>query len=89
MAVCRIYDVAGATLDKYDEVSEIVGTAKPDGALCHIAGMLDGRLQVIEVWESTKHIEAYMETLGPAMQGADLPEPVISEFEVHKLDWTS
>jgi hypothetical protein len=25
--------------------------------------------------------------LGKAMQEAQLPEPTITEFEVHKLDW--
>jgi hypothetical protein len=25
--------------------------------------------------------------LGKAMQAANLPEPTITEFEVHKLDW--
>ena len=85
--VCRIYDVAGATLEHYDKVDGILGPEKPDGAKCHIAGMLDGRLQVIEVWESPEHIEAYMASLGPALQEADVPEPSVTEFEVYRLDW--
>ncbi len=85
--VCRIYDVDGATLEQYDEVDQKLGPARPDGARCHIAGMLDGRLQVIEVWDSVEHIEAYADTLAPALQEAEVPEPKVTEFEVHKLDW--
>ena len=49
--ICRIYDVDGATLEQYDEVDQKF-PGMPDGGRCHIAGMLDGRLQVIEVWDS-------------------------------------
>lgn len=87
MAVCRIYDVAGATLEQYDEVDSKLGPEKPDGALFHVAGMLEGRLQVIEVWESSEHLEAYEKQLGPALEDANVPDPLVSEFEVHKMDW--
>jgi len=87
MAVCRIYDVAGATLDQYDEVSSKLDSAKPDGAIFHVSGMLDDRLQVIEVWESSEHLEAYEKQLGPAMKEANVPDPLVSQFEVHNMDW--
>ncbi len=86
--VCRIYDVPGATLDQYDQVNEQLGSEKPEGVHVHIAGKSDDGLRVIEVWDSPEHIDRYMESgLGQAMQDAQIPEPTITEFEVHKLDW--
>ncbi len=86
--ICRIYDVPGATLQQYDEVSKQLGTEKPEGAHVHIAGKTDRGLQVIEVWDSQEHIHRYMEAgLGKAMQEAQIPEATVTEFEVHKLDW--
>ncbi len=87
MAICRIYDVDGATLEHYDEVNSKMDPAKPDGARLHIAGMLDGRLQVIEVWDTKEDLEAYEAVLMPVLQEANVPEPAVTEFEVHKLDW--
>ncbi len=44
---------------------------------------------MIEVWDSTDAIERYMESgLGEALEQADLPEPQVSDFEVHAFDWT-
>ena len=81
--ICRIYDVDGATLEQYDKVDQKVGTAMPEGAHIHIAGMLDGHLQVIEVRDSAEHAEAYMEVVGPALEENEVPEPTVTEFEVH------
>ena len=86
--ICRIYDVPGATLDQYDEVDKQVGPEKPDGVHAHIAGASEDGIRVIEVWDSADAIERYMQSgLAEAFQQANLPEPKITEFEVHKLDW--
>jgi hypothetical protein len=86
--ICRIYDVPGATLQQYNEVSAMVDMEKPEGAHVHIAGKTDRGLMVIEVWDSQEHIDRYMEAgLGKAMGEAQIPEPTITEFEVHNLDW--
>ncbi len=88
--ICRIYDVPGATLDQYDEVDRKIGSDRPDGAHVHVAGMTDAGLKDIEVWDSEEHIERFMqEGLGEALQEAQVPEPNVTEFEVHKLDWVS
>jgi len=87
--ICRIYDVPGATLDQYDQVNQQLGSDKPDGVHAHIAGQADGGLRVIEVWDSTDAIDRYMQSgLGEALQQADIPEPKITDFEVHNFDWT-
>lgn len=85
--ICRIYDVTGATLEQYDQVSALE-IEKPDGVHVHIAGKTDGGIMVIEVWDSEEHIDRYMESfLGQALQDAGVPEPTVSQFEVHNLDW--
>ena len=87
--ICRIYDVAGATIEQYEEVAGKISMDKPQGAHVHIAGKTDRGLQVIEVWDSQEDIDRYMNAgLGQAMQAANLPQPTISQFEVHTLDWT-
>ena len=86
--ICRIYDVRGGTLEQYDEVSAKVGDEKPDGVHVHIAGKTDDGFRVIEVWDSVEHDERYMAAgLGDAIQAAGVPEPTITDFEVHNLDW--
>ena len=86
--ICRIYDVPGATLEQYDEVDQKVGSDRPEGAHLHLAGMTDGGLKVIEVWDSEEHIDRFMEEgLGEALEEAQVPEPNVTQFEVHKLDW--
>ena len=87
--ICRIYDVPGATVEQYDQVSDKLGSDKPDGVHAHIAGASDGGIRVIEVWDSTDHIDRYMQSgLAEAMQEAGIPQPTITDFEVHNFDWT-
>ena len=83
MAVCRIYEVNGGTLEQYDAVDEKVPDMPPE-AKYHVAGEANGTLYVIEVWESREAIERFMEgPLGPALEEAGIPEPKVTEFEVH------
>lgn len=86
--LCRIYDVQGATLEQYDRVNQLLGSEKPEGVHVHVAGKTADGIMVIEVWDSAEHIDRYMESgLGQALQEAEIPEPAVTEFEVHKLDW--
>ena len=40
------------------------------------------------MWESQADLDRYMEAgLGKAMQEAKVPQPTITGFEVHKLEW--
>lgn len=87
MAICRIYEVEGATLDQYDEVDGKLPDL-PEGAKYHVAGATEGRMYVVEVWESREHVERFMQgPLGPALQEAGVPQPKITEFEVHNEQW--
>ena len=43
---------------------------------------------MIEAWDSQEHIDRFMEAgFGTAVQAAQIPQPTITEFEVHTLDW--
>ncbi len=90
--ICRIYDIPGGTLEHYEAVTERTGTDKPNGVHAHIVGKTDTGFTVIEVWDSEDDVNRYMEQgLGDAIQEvmaeADLPEPGMTQFEVHNLDW--
>lgn len=87
--ICRIYDVPDATIEQYDQINALEdAAAKPDGVHVHIAGKTDGGIMVIEVWDSEEHIDRYVEKfLGKALQDAGVPEPKVTQFEVHNLDW--
>jgi len=91
--ICRLYDVAGATREQYDQVDqkmrEKMGDAAPEGVHAHIACVTDDGLRVIEVWDSAEHADRYDEEAGlsEAMEEAGVPEPSITEHEVHSLDW--
>jgi hypothetical protein len=81
------FGVAGAVTTDFGKESwdEARG---PKGAHAHIAGRNDRGLQVIEVWDSREDIDRHMDAgLGKAIQAANHPQPTISEFKVHKLDW--
>jgi hypothetical protein len=92
--ICRIYDVPGGTREQYDQVDqkmrEKMGSDyKPEGVHTHIAAVTNEGLRVIEVWDSAEHADRFDEEagLGEAMQEAGVPEPNITELEVHSLDW--
>jgi hypothetical protein len=82
VAICRIYEARGATLDQYNEVDEQFPDMPPE-ARYHVAGSTGDAIYVIEVWESREAVENYMQQIGPALEQAGIPEPKVTEFEVH------
>jgi hypothetical protein len=43
----------------------------------------------LRAWDSTDAIDRYMQSgLGEAMQQHNLPEPKITDLEVHTFQWT-
>ena len=91
--ICRIYDVQGGKLEHYEAVNERIGSDKPEGAHAHIVGATDGGFTVIEVWDSVEDVNRYVEESGlgqaieEVMGESNVPEPNVTEFEVHNLDW--
>ncbi len=71
MAIVALFEVEGATAEKYDEVIRRlteIGQRVPDGQLYHICYGDKQRLQVINVFESPAKLEAFGATLMPMLQ---------------------
>jgi hypothetical protein len=88
MAICRIIETA-ATPEEYDQVRSNVGIgdAAPPGAKFHVAAKGDdGKIRIIELWDSRDEAERFTdEKIRPAREAAGLGEPTITYMEVHRL----
>jgi hypothetical protein len=91
MAICRIIE-PGATPEQYDQVRERIGVgpdSPPPGARLHLAARGDdGKIRIIEVWESREQAEQWTEqNVRPAREAVapEAPEPTITYYEVHDL----
>ena len=90
MAICRIIET-GATPEEYDQVRSNVGLddAVPPGAKFHVAAKGDdGKIRIIELWDSRDEAERFTEEkVRPAREAAGFAErqPTITYLEVHRL----
>lgn len=87
MAIIAIFDVNGATADKYDEVIRRlteIGQRVPDGQLYHVCYGDRQRLQVIDVFESPAKLEAFGAKLMPILQEMGI-DATPSVFEVYNI----
>jgi hypothetical protein len=86
----------GVSLQMLDEVTDEMGVDEnpPDGILLHSHFEQNGRIRVVDVWESQEAYDTFRENrLIPAMQavaqrnGADEPPPQLetSITEVHRV----
>ena len=91
MAVGVVMDFAGATLQQYDQVYELLGrsspgAAAPTGMLFHSVTETDTGIQVMDVWETKAQFDAFAnDQIGPltAQAGFEGP-PQMTFHEVHK-----
>jgi hypothetical protein len=87
MAIVAIFDVQGASAEKYDEAIRRLtqmGLRVPDGQLYHICYGDRQRLQVIDVFESQAKLDAFAAKLMPILQElAITAKPAI--FEVYSI----
>ena len=70
----------GVGAEQYDAISAEMGveTKPPEGLIFHSAGMLEGRFQVFNVWETPEHAERFVtDRLRPA-QVAVMGEEVVA-----------
>ncbi|WP_235779634.1 hypothetical protein [Sinomonas notoginsengisoli] len=66
------------TRDQYDSVPTVLDP-KPAGLILHAASELpDGRVQIVDVWESIDASKAFEQTLFPAFEKAGLLEEMMS-----------
>jgi len=86
-----ILQFTGTGLDDYNRVNGLLGLDQqagtgdwPAGILSHTAGVSDGGLVVVEVWESRDAQGRFMqERLGPALQkGGVTAVPTVTWFDV-------
>lgn len=87
MAIVAIFDVEGASADKYDEVIRrltAMNLRVPDGQLYHICYGDRQRLQVIDVFESQAKLDTFAAKLVPMLQELDITaKPAI--FDVYNI----
>jgi hypothetical protein len=84
MAVCLVINIPGGTLEQYDEVRRAVVEPLGEGQVSHVAGATQNGFCVVDVWESREHFDRFMEErLGEQLGRAGVPQPQITEFEVH------
>ena len=88
MAVAADMTFKGATLDKYDQVIELMGLQSgqaPPNALFHWVAQTEDGLRVVDVWESKEAYEQFaQEQIGPFSQEAGVPgPPEVTFYEVH------
>ena len=86
MAVCRIVQT-NATPEEYDSIFEKLSTSGPATAsrTHHVAAVgEDGKIRVIEVWESRSDVEAFGAAVRGAREELGIAEPAsMSLLEVH------
>lgn len=94
MAWAYVQTIEDVGLDTYDAVAAEIGEVDPDGALVHVAGTYEGKLRILEVWESEAHYQQFREErLTPALRkvmGDDAlsdewPPPGFEAMDVHAL----
>jgi hypothetical protein len=92
MPIVRILSPREVTYDIYKQVSETLDTEgnPPDGLIVHTASEVDGKLKIVDVWESQEHAERFgRERLGPAImevagdQVGGPPEP--DQIEIYEI----
>jgi hypothetical protein len=66
--VTVVEDSPAGTVENLNKLmSDIL--AEPDGLAARYAGMVDGKLSIVGIWDSREHAETFMTTrLGPALR---------------------
>ena len=95
MPIVRIVSPREVTFEMYDKVSAKLDTEgnPPDGLIVHTASEVDGKLKIVDIWESEEQAERFgQERLGPAImeiagdQVGGPPEPdQIQVYEIKNL----
>lgn len=88
MAICRIIE-SGITPEQYDQMRSRlgVGDSPPPGASLHLAANgEDGKIRIVEVWDSREEAERWAEKVSAARQEAGVgAPPSITYFDVYNL----
>jgi quinol monooxygenase YgiN len=66
----------------YEALQTVVGRTAPPGCIVHTASEVDGRVRVVEVWNSQQHIDEFFQSkVGPALQklAVEIDPPKLTE----------
>jgi hypothetical protein len=91
MAVGLRLEFANLTLQDYDSICEALNfpTDWPDGLKAHASTEVDGRLRVMDMWESRQQFDQFVANHLQAAVGKAVGDraeaPEITEFELHTL----
>ena len=87
MAIVVLQDFPGGTTEQYDQISAQLnlGGHSPEGNLFHTAGLVDGNLRIVDVWESESALNAFMARVQPLIQSAGGPQPVVTVWPTHHI----
>jgi hypothetical protein len=92
MPIVRITSPREVTYDIYQQVSAKMDVENdpPDGLILHSASEVDGKLKIVDIWESSEQAERFgQERLGPAIaevageQMAGPPDP--AQLEIYEI----
>ena len=89
MAICRMIET-GVTPEQYDQIRAKlgVGDTPPPGSSLHIAARgEDGKIRIVEVWESREKADEFGEKVRAARdeEGIEGDPPHVHYLEVHKI----
>lgn len=91
MAVSLLLNFSKLGLDDYDATCRALNFPAewPDGLLAHGAADVDGRLQVIDVWESRDQFDRFVQERLQGALGKSLGDraeaPAITETQLHSF----
>jgi hypothetical protein len=89
VAIARIVETR-ITPEEYDQMRERLGMgdAPPPGGLFHVAAVgEDGKIRIVEVWDSREEAEAWAEKVAAARNEAGFGDspPMVEYLEVHRV----
>jgi hypothetical protein len=88
MAVGIRTTLPGVGVEEFEQVDDAIDVRgnHPNGLIFSASGPIDGGWQVIDLWESRAHFDAFgAERIGPAVAASGVSvQPDIAEFPVHE-----
>jgi hypothetical protein len=93
MAIVHIQETPADSMETYEKVNETAGVSSnpPDGLIAHSAGLTDGKMVIVDFWESQEAFDRFSEErLMPAIRevmGGDPPEGMadVRTYEAHNI----
>jgi hypothetical protein len=87
MAIARLVKTE-ITKDDYDQMLSKLGVqgTPPPGGVFHLAAVGDdGKIKIVEIWDSREEAEAWAEKVAAARQASGFAEPSVEFLDVHNV----